>query len=371
MTHGVCEGMGATSTTWIGSPDARRLRRRVMMGLALAIVVLLGGGGIAVARDMQAYRQRWDGRALPGAVVNGVDLTGMTEEQAVAAVDATLAPQLDRPVTVRFEDRTWTTSLRGLGAATDAPQVVARVFAASQVVSWRTLAEIRWRGATVPSTGTAGVHTPEASARDLVRAIAEELHIPPVDAELRWTADQLFIEPERPGRGVAIAPTVEHLLTALDGRSDTAEVVTEQLSAQVTAAAYDQVLFLRQEDHQLDLYLGGRLARSYPVATGTGDYPTPTGVYHVSLKRPKPVWVNPDPSGWGRGMPKRIEAGPNNPLGLRALNWSAPGAIRFHGTANIDSLGRDASHGCVRLSNDAIVELFDLVDVGAHIVSIR
>lgn len=342
-----------------------------MTGLAIAIVVLLGGGGIAVARDMQAYRHLWDGRALPGAVVNGVDLTGMTKGEAVAAVEVTLAPQLDRPVTLRFEDRTWTTSLRELGATTDAQQVVTRVFAASRDLPWRTLAEVRWRDATVPSTGTVSVGTPQAAARDLVRAIAQELHIPPVDAQLRWTGQQLFIEPERAGRGVAIAPTVEHLLVALEGGSDTAEVVTEQLSAQVTAAAFDQVLFLRQQDHQLDLYLDGRLARSYTVATGTGDYPTPTGVYHVSLKRPKPVWVNPDPYGWGRGMPKRIEAGPNNPLGLRALNWSAPGAIRFHGTANVDSLGRDASHGCVRLSNAEIVELFDLVDVGAHIVSVR
>ncbi|MDQ3932820.1 MAG: L,D-transpeptidase, partial [Actinomycetota bacterium] len=109
--------------------------------------------------------------------------------------------------------------------------------------------------------------------------------------------------------------------------------------------------------------------RSYVVATGTGNYPTPTGVFRVSAKRPNPVWINPDPSGWGRDLPARIEPGPNNPLGLRALNWSASG-IRFHGTANVNSLGRDASHGCVRLSNPEIVDLYELVGVGATIISV-
>ena len=51
---------------------------------------------------------------------------------------------------------------------------------------------------------------------------------------------------------------------------------------------------------------------------------------------------------------------------LRAVD--AP-AIRFHGTRAIDSLGTDASHGCVRLSNADVIELYDLVEVGAVIIS--
>ena len=55
-------------------------------------------------------------------------------------------------------------------------------------------------------------------------------------------------------------------------------------------------------------------------------------------------------------------------MGLRALNWSAP-AIRFHGTAATYSLGYNASHGCVRMSNSDVIELYDIVDVGTPIVS--
>jgi len=78
--------------------------------------------------------------------------------------------------------------------------------------------------------------------------------------------------------------------------------------------------------------------------------------------------VNPDPEGWGKDMPASIPPGPGNPLGLRALNWSAA-AIRFHGTSATYSLGYNASHGCVRMANESVIELYDLVDVGTPIVS--
>jgi hypothetical protein len=81
-----------------------------------------------------------------------------------------------------------------------------------------------------------------------------------------------------------------------------------------------------------------------------------------------PTWVNPDPTGWGASMPLSIPPGPGNPLGLRALNWSAE-AIRFHGTSATYSLGYNASHGCIRMSNTDVIQLYDMVEVGTPIVS--
>ncbi len=144
----------------------------------------------------------------------------------------------------------------------------------------------------------------------------------------------------------------------------------ERLKPSVTAAAYHEVLVLHQSDHRLELYRDGTRTHSWVVATGTGEYPTPLGRYEVTLKRYLPTWVNPSPDGWGSALPASIGPGPGNPLGVRALNWSAPGAIRFHGTEAVESLGTDASHGCVRMSNADVTALYDLVDVGAVIVSL-
>jgi lipoprotein-anchoring transpeptidase ErfK/SrfK len=82
-----------------------------------------------------------------------------------------------------------------------------------------------------------------------------------------------------------------------------------------------------------------------------------------------PTWINPDPTGWGASMPAMIPPGPGNPLGVRAINWTAPG-IRFHGTSATSSIGTAASHGCVRMYNEDVIELYDVVKVGTPIVSI-
>jgi lipoprotein-anchoring transpeptidase ErfK/SrfK len=126
---------------------------------------------------------------------------------------------------------------------------------------------------------------------------------------------------------------------------------------------------LRIGENRLYLYQDGKITHDWTVATGTPEYPTPTGEYEITEKRYLPTWVNPDPTGWGASMPAMIGPGPGNPLGTRALNWSASG-IRFHGTEATYSLGYAASHGCVRMAMGDVELLYDLVDVGTPIISI-
>ena len=112
------------------------------------------------------------------------------------------------------------------------------------------------------------------------------------------------------------------------------------------------------------------MAKTYTVATGTARYPTPKGKFSIVLKRRNPVWVNPDPTGWGASLPPRIPAGPGNPLGTRAMNLNTPG-IRIHGTSNVASLGTSASHGCIRMAIPDAEELFEKVDQGTPVVIIQ
>ena len=67
-------------------------------------------------------------------------------------------------------------------------------------------------------------------------------------------------------------------------------------------------------------------------------------------------------------MEETIGPGPSNPLGLRALAVSCGGGIFLHGTTNTGGLGSPGSHGCVRLSNNNIVELYDRVSTGIPII---
>ena len=57
-------------------------------------------------------------------------------------------------------------------------------------------------------------------------------------------------------------------------------------------------------------------------------------------------------------------------MGTRALYITAPGLIRIHGTTTPSSIGTYASHGCIRMHNAQVEELYEMVPVGAKVIII-
>ncbi len=118
-------------------------------------------------------------------------------------------------------------------------------------------------------------------------------------------------------------------------------------------------------ERRLYLYRNGKVIKTYRVAIGRFDFPTPVGDWKIIGKRRNPVWRNPHMN-WSKDMPEFIPPGPGNPLGPRALDLSAP-LVRIHGTPQIGSIGHAASHGCIRMYPWNVIELFDLVKVGTPV----
>ena len=111
--------------------------------------------------------------------------------------------------------------------------------------------------------------------------------------------------------------------------------------------------------NHLDLLMDGRLFKRYPV--GTGEFgKTPAVEFTVIDKIVEPPWTRPADN-------RQIEYGdPENVLGTR---WMAikstdhPELTGFgiHGTWERDSIGKQSSAGCIRMLNEDVEELFDLV----------
>ena len=120
-----------------------------------------------------------------------------------------------------------------------------------------------------------------------------------------------------------------------------------------------------KSERSLYIYKNGKLARVFRVAVGQPAYPTPTGRWKIVSKSSAPGWHNPN-ANWSKDMPKYIPPGSSNPLGLRAIYLNASG-IRIHGTSDIGSIGSPASHGCIRVANSQIVQLFPMVSIGASV----
>jgi hypothetical protein len=90
------------------------------------------------------------------------------------------------------------------------------------------------------------------------------------------------------------------------------------------------------------------------VAIGRGIYPTPQQESEIKRIEWNPWWYPPPYSAWAKND-KPTPPGPRNPLGLAKLPLS--GDILFHGTNAAWSVGRAASHGCMRMHNQDVTDL--------------
>lgn len=111
---------------------------------------------------------------------------------------------------------------------------------------------------------------------------------------------------------------------------------------------------------QVTLYYENMPVKSYPVAVGRPGWETPTGDFQVMQMFQNPIWINPLTG-------KQISGGhPQNPLGRYWIGFWTNGRdwIGLHGTPDPHSVGRAASHGCIRMHNKDIEELFYLVSLG-------
>jgi len=116
-------------------------------------------------------------------------------------------------------------------------------------------------------------------------------------------------------------------------------------------------LRLNLPSFRLEVRAGPERLRDYPVAVGDSAWPTPRGVFSVTRVEWDPWWV-PPASEWARAD-TITPPGPRNPMGRVKLYFQE--LYFIHGTPDPRSLGRPASHGCIRVSNSAAVELAVLI----------
>lgn len=115
-------------------------------------------------------------------------------------------------------------------------------------------------------------------------------------------------------------------------------------------------------------YVSGRdQAVRYSIAVGGEGYDW-AGTSTISNKREWPDWT-PTPGELKRfpNLPKHMPGGADNPLGARALYLGAT-LYRIHGTNEPWKLGTAVSSGCIRLSNEDIVDLYGRAKIGAKVI---
>lgn len=110
---------------------------------------------------------------------------------------------------------------------------------------------------------------------------------------------------------------------------------------------------------------------TYPVGIGRQDWETPRGKTYVSEKKRNPTWTPPasiraEHAAAGDPLPAVFPAGPDNPLGTRALRLGIPSYL-IHGTNKPYGVGMRVSHGCIRMRQEDIESLFEKVSRGTTV----
>jgi L,D-transpeptidase ErfK/SrfK len=107
-------------------------------------------------------------------------------------------------------------------------------------------------------------------------------------------------------------------------------------------------------ERKMALVIDGEVKKTFDVAVGKPTTPSPVGKFAIVTRVPNPTWYGPK---------KVVAPGKDNPLGTRWLGLSQKG-YGVHGTSAPKSIGKAASHGCIRMRNADVEELFELVQAG-------
>ena len=129
---------------------------------------------------------------------------------------------------------------------------------------------------------------------------------------------------------------------------------------------------VKTRERRLYYVLGGRKAIRYPVGVGRAGMAW-SGTASIDGKYIRPAWSPPDMiKRENPRVPNVIPSGsPANPMGEAAMTLSGGGQYAIHGTNNPRSIGRFVSHGCIRMYNNDIMDLYNRVSFGTPVVVLR
>ena len=335
---------------------------RIAIGFcAAAAVALLAVKAVAQSPPVSQTPPAVE-RIAAGITVAGQDVSGLTVEEAAARLQQVYGKPLESgPVTVRAAGLTWTLTPARARVRFDAPASAKRALDRGRSA----------RGA--PLDVPLAVEYSKRRVERFAGRIDRRLRREPRDAQLRVSISSVRVTRSRRGRDIDGRRLARKIGQALrDPRiSRIFEPTLLRPKPKVTAGEMRRrartVITIQQATFTLRLLKNSTVVRSYKVAVGQADYPTPNGLFAVQSKQVNPVWSVPN-SPWAGELAGTTVSGGSAANPLRARWIGIAGGVGIHGTGQSDSIGTRASHGCIRMHVPDVIELFDRVSLGTPVL---
>jgi lipoprotein-anchoring transpeptidase ErfK/SrfK len=149
-------------------------------------------------------------------------------------------------------------------------------------------------------------------------------------------------------------PTIENQMKKMAALTGVLLVATAEALAQENTARPARRIVISIPDRKLAFIDSGKVVKVYQTAVGAPKSPSPIGSFTIIRRVVDPVWSS-------KG--KVVAPGKSNPVGTRWIGLSVKG-YGIHGTNVPSSIGRNASHGCIRMRNRDVEELYTMVSIG-------
>jgi lipoprotein-anchoring transpeptidase ErfK/SrfK len=137
--------------------------------------------------------------------------------------------------------------------------------------------------------------------------------------------------------------------------------------AMLGTGASASTIEVNTKERTLTLHQDDGIIVSYPVGVGRPGFAW-AGHQTITRKAEWPVWTPPAQMLKRRpDLPKQMKGGVDNPLGARAMYLGST-LYRIHGSNEPESIGHAVSSGCIRMSNENVIDLYDRVTVGTKVI---
>jgi lipoprotein-anchoring transpeptidase ErfK/SrfK len=155
---------------------------------------------------------------------------------------------------------------------------------------------------------------------------------------------------------------------SLDDRPRAAAIPREVVPYQTRYAP--GTIIVSTTERRLYYVLGNGEAVRYGVGVGRPGFEW-SGSKYIAYKREWPDWTPPPQMLRRRpDLPRHMTGGVSNPLGARAMYLSGT-LYRIHGSNEPETIGQAVSSGCIRMTNEDVVDLYDRARIGARVVVTR
>jgi len=310
------------------------------------------------------------GKISDGIRIGGVNVGGMTADQAKRRLHSRLIEPLEKPVTVTYAGTRYVLSPDKLQVRADINGMVDAALNASRSGGFPTRVWRYTTGGEVDREIAPHITYSAKALDEFVDNVASEVNKPAQDATVSPSPASLNTVPGSDG----VALQTDRLRTELRGSIESphdrtvkapVQTVKPDVTTDELAQKYPVYLTIDRGNFQLRLWQNLKLAKTYTIAVGQAGLETPAGTYSIDDKQVNPSWYVPDSAWAGDLAGQVIPPGPEDPLKARWMGFYSGAGI--HGTDDVASLGTAASHGCIRMAIPDVIELYDQVPLGTPI----